>query len=112
MTQQQELAKRLDAAGWGTFILWVGIALMWDVGWGVGLLGIGLITLAGQAARQYVRLKPEGFWVVVGALFLIGGLGALYQLDIPMGPIVLMVVGLTLVISAFTDRRSTSTDHR
>jgi len=112
MAQQQESAKRLAAAGWGTFILWVGIALMWDVGWGVGLLGVGLITLAGQAARHYVHLKPEGFWVVVGALFLIGGLGELYQLEIPMGPIVLMMAGLTLLISAFTDRRSTTTDHR
>jgi len=72
---------------------------MWDVGWGVGLLGVRLITLAGQAARQYVHLKPEGFWVVVGALFLIGGLGALYQLEIPMGPLVLMVAGLCQFLS-------------
>jgi len=30
---------KLDAAAWGVFFLWVGIALVAGLGWGVGLLG-------------------------------------------------------------------------
>lgn len=105
MAEQHELAKKLEAAGWGAFFLWVGIALLWDVGWGVGLLGIGLITLAGQAARKYFNLKLEGFWVVVGVLFVLGGLGTLYEVQLPLVPIVLIVAGVALLISVFTGKR-------
>ncbi len=106
MVEQQELAKKLDAAGWGAFFLWLGIALLWEAGWGVGLLGVGIITLAGQAARRYFHLNLEGFWVVVGVLFLLGGLGAQYELALPMGPIVLIVAGLALLISVCAGRRT------
>ena len=106
MAERQEIAEKLDAACWGAFFLWVGIALLWEAGWGAGLLGVGLITLAGQTARRYFRLKLEGFWVVVGVLFLAGGLGAQYELELPMGPIVLIVAGLALLISVFTARRT------
>ncbi len=106
MTESHEIAKKLDAASWGAFFLWVGIALLLEVGWGVGLLGIGLITLAGQAARRYFNLKLEGFWVVVGVLFLVGGVGAQYNLNLHMGPIVLIAAGVALLISAITCRRA------
>jgi len=106
MTEQQELAKKLEAASWGWFFLWIGISLLWEAGWGVALLGVGVITLAGQAARRHFNLKLEAFWVVVGVLFLLGGLGAHYELELPMGHIVLIVAGLALLISVFTGRRT------
>lgn len=106
MAERQEIAEQLDAACWGAFFLWVGIALLSEADWGVGLLGVGLITLAGQAARRYFKLKLEGFWVVVGVLFLVGGLGALSKLELPMGPIVLIAAGLALLISVFSGRRT------
>ncbi len=46
------LIKKLDAIGWGLFFIWKGAALIADVGWGVGLLGVGIITLGAQAARK------------------------------------------------------------
>jgi hypothetical protein len=41
------------------FFLWAGIALVAGLGWGVGLLGVGLITLGGQAVRRYLGLALE-----------------------------------------------------
>lgn len=40
-------------------IMWVGVAFLAAVGWGVGLLGVGIIALGGQATRKYFALKLE-----------------------------------------------------
>jgi hypothetical protein len=104
-TEMHRLAKKLDAAGWGLFFIWVGIAFLADFHIGVGLLGVGIITLGGQAARRFLDLKLEGFWVVVGLLFFVGGLWELFEAEVGLVPILLIVVGLALLVSAFWGRR-------
>src|SRR5690348_6079792 len=42
---QQTLAKKLSAAGWGAFFIWMGIAFLTNISWGAGLLGVGVIVL-------------------------------------------------------------------
>ena len=37
-TDRINIAERLDAVGWGLFFLWIGVALMFDFGWGVTLV--------------------------------------------------------------------------
>ena len=96
----QVVAHRLDAAGWGLFFVWVGIALMADIGWGIGLLGVGVITLGGQIARRSFGLALEGFWVVVGLLFLLGGIWELLGVPFGLVPLLLMVAGVALLFSA------------
>lgn len=102
-----ELEKRLDAAGWGLFFVWVGIALLADVGWGIGLLGVGIITLAEQAARRYFGIGIDGFWAVVGVLFLAGGLWELAKIEFSMVPILIILAGAAILASALK-RRSQS----
>lgn len=99
-----ELTRKLDAAGWGLFFLWMGIALLADVGWGVGLLGVGIITLGGQAARQYFGIGLEGFWVVVGFLFLAGGFWELAAIQFSMVPFLLILAGMAVLASTFRKR--------
>jgi len=99
--QRRHLARKLDAVGWGLFFIWVGIAFLADLGTGVGLLGVGIITLGGQVARRYYNLKPEGFWVVVGLLFVVGGLWNLIEARIALVPLLLIVAGLAVLVSAF-----------
>ena len=100
-----ELDQRLDAAGWGLFFLWVGIALLLDVGWGIGLLGVGIITLGEQAARRYIGISLDGFWVVVGLLFLAGGMWELAQIQASMVPFLVILAGVAIFASAFRKRR-------
>ena len=94
------LAHKLDAVGWGLFFVWVGTALIAGVGWAVGLLGVGAITLGGQLARRYFGLAVEQFWVAVGVLFVLGGVWELLGLEFSMVPIVLIVAGMALLLSA------------
>jgi uncharacterized membrane protein len=93
------LAKKLDVAGWGLFFIWVGTALLVDLSWGVGLLGVAVITLGGQAVRKYLGLALEIFWVVCGLLFLVGGVWELYRVEVSLVPILLIVAGGALLVS-------------
>ena len=96
----RELDRVLDAVGWGLFFIWVGIAFLANVPLGVGLLGVGVITLAMQAVRRYFRLKVQGFWIAVGAVFVLSGFWDLLQEKLSLVPIVLIVIGLAIVVSA------------
>ncbi|MGB2769010.1 MAG: hypothetical protein WBC88_04720 [Candidatus Zixiibacteriota bacterium] len=103
--QRRHLAKKLDAVGWGLFFIWVGIAFLADLGTGVGLLGVGVITLGGQVARKHYNLKLEGFWVVVGLLFVVGGVWNLIQAKVALVPLLLIAAGLAVLVSAFWGKR-------
>lgn len=111
-TARAPLAKRLDAFAWGLFFIWVGVAFLANVGWGVGLLGVGVITLGMQMARKYLDLPIERFWVVVGIVFVVWGGFQLLDIQlrewsIPGGatPIVFIAVGIVLVLSALLRKR-------
>jgi hypothetical protein len=86
--------------GWALFFVWVGASLLLDVGLGVGLLGVGVITLGGQAARSYAGLRLEGFWVVLGLFFVVGGLWKLMAVELSLVPLLLIAAGLALLVSA------------
>ena len=101
------IAERLDAIGWAFFFVWVGAALLLDVGWGLGLLGIGIIALGEQAARRFNGLKVEGFWIVVGCLFLLGGLSEILDVELPLLPILLIGAGLVVLFSALGGKHIT-----
>ncbi len=102
------IAKRLDAAGWGLFFIWVGVSLLMDLSWGVGLMGVSAIVLLGQAARRSFGLRLELFWVVVGVLSFLGGIWEFNRIDVDLLPIVLVLAGGALMLSMF--RRSSRTD--
>lgn len=101
------LIKKLDAVGWGVFFIWMGTAFLANVGWGVGLLGVGVIALGAQAARKYFGLPLERFWLVMGSVFIVWGVWRLLKIQlggvpIPVNvlPIVLIAVGVVVVVSA------------
>ena len=52
--QRKKLHRQLDAAGWGLFFVWIGIAVLANLGWGIGLIGIGLIIFVKLLAREYL----------------------------------------------------------
>jgi len=98
-TETGNVADKLSAVGWALFFIWVGIALLMKVGAGVGLLGVGIITLAVQAVRKCFNLKLEVFWVVIGLLFVLGAIWELFQPKLPFVPILLIVAGSALLVS-------------
>jgi hypothetical protein len=98
--QTSTTARRLDAGGWGLFFIWVGVALLAHLGWGAGLLGVGAITLGVQVARASLKIGAEPFWIVVGALFLAGGMAEFLALEFDLLPVLLIIAGAGLLMSA------------
>ena len=95
------LARKLDAVGWGLFLIWLGIVLLVGADTSVALLGIGLIILGVQVARLFLNLAIERFWFVVGLLFVVGSLWQLADTRMPLPPILLIAAGLALILTQF-----------
>jgi hypothetical protein len=93
------MAGRLAAVGWGLFFIWIGVVFLQEYSAAVGLLGVGIITLIMQIWRKFAGLVLEGFWIVIGLLFVIGGLWAVFEVNIPLIPVALIISGLILILS-------------
>jgi hypothetical protein len=102
--ETQNFADKLPALGWSLFFIWIGVALLLKFDAGVGLLGVGIITLAVQVIRKYLNLKLEGFWAVIGLLFVIGGFWELFEPNLPLVPILLIAAGSALLGSVVRQR--------
>lgn len=101
------LAKKLEVVGWGLFFIWIGIAFLADLRWGVGFVGVGVIAVGTQVARKYFGLPIERFGLVVGIAFVVWGLWALLSIELGKGrisgsvlPILCIVLGIVFVVSA------------
>ena len=109
-SERQYMTRKLDAVGWGLFFIWVGIAFLADLGWGVGLVGVGVLGLGEQLARRHYSLNMEAFWVVVSFLFIVGGLWTLLDAQVALVPLLLIVAGLAVLFSAFWGKPRTEDD--
>lgn len=102
--QKDKLSQKLDAVGWGLFLIWVGIVLLVDIGWGWGLLGVAAIILGETAIRWNLGLNVERFWIVIGFVFLVGGLWELFQVPWPLVPILIIGCGLAVLWGVLGDK--------
>lgn len=100
-----DLQHKLNVTGWALFFIWIGIAYLANFTVSIGLLGIGIITLVMQAVRKQYKLKAEGFWVIVGILFVLAGLWEVFKADFPLVPIVLIIAGITLLVSMLRKKK-------
>jgi hypothetical protein len=98
--RQSEIAGRIDSAGWGLFFVWVGVSIQLDVGWGIGLLGVGILTLVTQVVRRGFGLAYEGFWLFVGGAFTLAAVWELAAIDVSLGPILLTGLGMAVLVWA------------
>lgn len=100
-SEKDTFARRLDSSGWGLFAIWVGIALLMNVGWGWSLFGVAAIILGAAAVRWFKALPIQGFWVAVGVIVLVCALWELLGISFPMIPVVLIGFGLAVLWGAF-----------
>jgi hypothetical protein len=104
--RRRDSIKLITTIGWGLFFIWLGIVLMFKAGSGVILLGVGLISLGMQVARKYSGLDSDGFWIVVGFLFVIVGVWEMFEVKLPLMSVFLVVIGGAFLVSALKGRGS------
>ncbi len=108
--QKQALDKRLESIGWALFFVMSGILLVMPealVPAGAWLIGTGLIILGFSGIRYLYSIKIEGFWLVMGILALSFGLAEYFSLSFPILPILLILLGISIVYKAFLSKNRT-----
>jgi len=106
--QEEELGQRLDAIGWGLFLLMLGglwlVPEEWGVPEGTWLVGTGVIVLGLVLVRFLNGLQVSGFWLFLGALALGTGLASVLGLDLPVFPILIIIAGAGILLRPLIDR--------
>lgn len=46
--------RKLEVIGCGLFLIWIGISILADLGWGIGLIRIGLLIIGLQTADAFL----------------------------------------------------------
>ncbi len=110
-SEHRTLEKRLDSGGWGLLFIWVGVALAMNVGWGVGLLGVGLIILAVQAARKWQGIVVDRFSLAVGVLLIVGAIWRMLDVSVDLVPLLIIGAGVALLVSAVGGKPHRSRRH-
>lgn len=99
-----ELSSRVTKAGWGVLLIWTGAALLLHWSWGAGLLGAGVIMVAAQALRGYLRVGIDGFGLVAGLLVALCGVWNIFDVTLNLVPLLFIGAGIALLLSIWTGR--------
>jgi cytosine/uracil/thiamine/allantoin permease len=103
---KRELNGRLETISWGLFLIMLGgFALLPSVKEGTWLIGAGVIMLGLNAVRLALGIRTSGFTVILGTVALLSGIGSVYGVDIPVGPLLIILIGLAIIVRALDRSR-------
>jgi len=103
--RKQDLNRRLETISWGLFLIMIGgFALVSGVPEGTWLIGAGLIMLGLNAVRLVVGIRASWFTLILGTIAFLSGLGSVYGIDIPVGPLLIVLIGLAIIVRALQPR--------
>jgi hypothetical protein len=101
------LADRLDQIGWGIFLMMIGtIWLVPSVPRGTGLVATGALLLLLNAVRYRSGVRVSSISTALGVLALAAGLGELTGVTLPLFPICLVIVGVSMVLKPLIGRKA------
>ena len=102
------LNKRLEAIGWGLFLVMLGgLILVPDevVPDGLWSIGVGAIMLGLNAARYYFGIKMSGFTTLLGILAFFGGIAQLLWLQDIGGALLFIILGAYLLLKPWFEKQ-------
>ncbi|HEU5102341.1 MAG TPA: hypothetical protein VFU22_25135 [Roseiflexaceae bacterium] len=103
---KEALNKRLEAIGWGLFLVIIGALWLFPEGIvpdGTWLIAAGVIMLGVNLVRYLNDIKMSWASVLLGLLAVIFGLGEFVGLDLPFVAILLIVFGLGIILRPWLD---------
>lgn len=103
-----DLNKRLEEIGWGLFLLLGGSFLLMPsetLPQGTWLIVAGIILLGLNGARYFYGIKASGLTLILGSLALAAGLGSILGVKLPLFAVFLIVIGGFIIVkSLFTTK--------
>jgi hypothetical protein len=103
--RKQELNRRLKTVSWGLFLIMLGgLFLVPAVPPGTWLIGAGVIMLGLNAVRLVAGIRASWFSLILGTIALLAGIGSVLGIDMPVGPILIILIGLAIIVRAFQPR--------
>jgi cytosine/uracil/thiamine/allantoin permease len=103
---RHEMNRRLETISWGLFLIMLGgFALLRSVPEGTWLIGAGVIMLGLNAVRLLLGIRVSWFTVILGTVALLSGLGSVYGISIPVGPLLIILIGLAIIVRALDRSR-------
>ncbi len=103
--RKQALNKQLETVGWGLFLIMIGgFALVKGVPEGLWLIGAGFIMLGLNAVRLMLGIRASWFTVILGTIALLSGISQVLGVDIPVGPLLIILIGLAIIVRAVQPR--------
>jgi hypothetical protein len=103
---RRELNHRLETVSWGLFLIMLGgFALLRSFPEGTWLIGAGVIMLGLNAVRLLLGIRISWFTVILGTVALFSGLGSVYGVSIPVGPLLIILIGLAIIVRALDRSR-------
>ena len=103
---KHELNRRLESISWGLFLIMLGgFALLKSVPEGTWLVGAGVIMLGLNALRLLFGIRIGWTTVILGTVALLSGLGSVYGVSIPVGPLLIILIGLAIIVRAMDRSR-------
>ncbi len=103
---KHELNRRLESISWGFFLIMLGgFALLKSVPEGTWLVGAGIIMLGLNALRLLLGIRIGWTTVILGTVALLSGLGSVYGVSIPVGPLLVILIGLAIILRALDRSR-------
>ena len=106
--EKAALNKRLEAIAWGAFLIMLGCRFFIpdeQVNEGWWSIGVAIILLGLNAARYFNGLRMSGFTIVLGIIALLTGIGELAGLDLPVLPILLILLGANLLLKPWFESK-------
>jgi hypothetical protein len=106
---RRDLDRRMERVAWALFLIMIGgLGLVPDssVPNGLWLVGAGLIMLGLNSARYLNGIRVSGFTVVVGLIAVGSGFTDMTGRDLPLLPIILILIGGSLLYRSFFERNA------
>ena len=114
-TQPDELNKRLERISWGAFLIMIGgIWLVPDqfVPEGTWLIGVAFILFGLNIARYMNQIPVSSFSLLLGTVALFIGISDFFRVNLPLLPILLIIIGAKLLIQPILEKNRSDLTHR
>lgn len=111
-TGKSAMNEQLEGIGWAALLIASGTIWLLpeaQVPRGSWLVAVGVILLGLNAVRAAYGIRLNGFSTGAGFLALLAGLSDFYQFKLPLFPIVLILIGAVLLMSALRAKGKAST---